>query len=90
MVLRFYEDASFKIELTDAPSEFEGPMGLYTLLEISLEGSSVKVNKNANGISEAEIRILKARGTSSSSTLKTITPETNPLEGAENVFDSMF
>ena len=90
VVLGSDEDASFNIELTDAPSEFEGPMGRYTLLEISLEGSSVKVNKDANGISEAEIRILKARGTSPSPTLKTIMPETNALEGAENIFDSMF
>ncbi len=90
VVLRSDEDASFNIELTDAPSEFEGPMGRYTLLDISLEGSSVKVNKDANGITEAEIQILKARGTSPSSTLKTIIPETNALEGAENIFDSMF
>ena len=90
VVLRSDEDTSFNIELTDAPSEFEGPMGRYTLLEISLEGSSVKVNKDANGSSEAEIRILKARGTSPSPTIKTILPQTNALEGAENIFDSMF
>ena len=93
-ILRSDEDASFNIELTDAPAEFEGPMGRYTLLEINLEGSSVKVNKadsiSKNGISEAEIRILKARGTSSSSIPHTIMPETNALEGAENTFDSMF
>ena len=90
VVLRSDEDASFNIELTDAPSEFEGPTGHYTLLDISLEGSSVKVNKDANGISEAEIRILKARGTSPSPTLKTIMPETNAPEGAEYISDSMF
>ena len=93
-ILRSDDDASFNIELTDAPAEFEGPMGRYTLLEINLEGSSVKVNKadsiSKNGISEAEIRILKARGTSSSSIPHTIMPETNALEGAENTFDSMF
>jgi hypothetical protein len=93
-ILRSDEDASFNIELTDAPAEFEGPMGRYTLLEINLEGSSVKVNKadsiSKNGISEAEIRILKARGTSSSTIPHTIMPETNALEGAENTFDSMF
>ena len=89
-MLRSDEDASFNNELTDAPAEFEGPMGRYTLLEINLEGSSVKVNKDANDISDAEIRILKARGTSSSSTPNTIMPETNALEGAENIFDSMF
>ena len=89
-ILRSDEDASFNIELTDAPYEFEGPMGRYALLEINLEDSSVKVNKDANGSSEAEIRILKARGTSSSSLPHTIMPETNALEGAENIFDSMF
>ena len=89
-ILRSDEDDSFNIELTDAPYEFEGPMGRYTLLEINLEGSSVKVNKDANGDSEAEIRILKARGTSSSSIPLNIMPETNAIEGAENIFDSMF
>ena len=88
-ILRSDEDDSFNIELTDAPYEFQGPMGRYTLLEINLEGSSVKVNKDANGDSEAEIRILKARGTSSSSTPLTIMPETDATEGAENIFDSM-
>ena len=90
VVIRSDEDASFNIELTDVPSEFEGPSGRYTLLEISLEGSSVKVNKDVNGISETEIRILKARGAASSSSPQIIMPETNPLEGAENIFDSMF
>ena len=89
-IFRSDEDASFNIELTDTPAEFEGPMGRYTLLEINLEGSSVKVNKDVNGISEAEVLILKARGTSSSSIPHTIMPETNVLEGAENIFDSMF
>ena len=89
-VIRSDEDASFNIELTDIPSEFEGPMGRYTLLEINLEGSSVKVNKDANGNSEAEIRILKAHGMSSSSMPHTIMPETNALKGAEKIFDSMF
>ena len=89
-ILRSDEDSSFNIELTDAPYEFEGPMGRYALLEINLEDSSVKVNKEANGNSEAEIRILKARGTSSSSIPHTIMPETNALEGEENIFDSIF
>ena len=89
-ILRSDKDDSFNIELTDAPYEFQGPMGRYTLLEINLEGSSVKVNKDANGDSEAEIRILKARGNSSSSIPLNIMPETNAIEGAENIFDSMF
>ena len=89
-VIRSDEDASFNIELTDAPHEFEGPMGRYTLLEISLEASSVKVIKDANGNSEAETRVLKALGVTTSSTPEIITPETNALQGAEKIFDSMF
>ena len=91
VVLRSDEDADINIELTDVPSDFNCPTGDYTLLEISLVESSIKVTKHATvDIEEPEIRILKARGTSSSSTLKTIMPETNAPEGAENVFDSMF
>ena len=88
LVLRSDEDASFNIELTDAPSEFEGPMGRYTLLEISLVESSIKVTKHAIAeTEESEIRILKARGASSSSTTEIIMPETNAPEEAENIFD---
>lgn len=90
VVLRSDEDASFNIELTDAPSEFEGPMGRYTLLEISLEDSSVKVNKQAVDAEEGETQTLKARAGDPSLTLPTTNPETNALKGPENTFDSMF
>ena len=90
VVIRSDEDASFNIELAEAPSEFEGPTGHYTLLDINLEGPSVKVNKVASDTAEAEIRILKAREAPSSSTPEIKILETNSREGAENIFDSMF
>ena len=85
--IRSDEDASFNIELTDTPSEFEGPMGRYTLLEISLVESSIKVTKHAVDTEETEIRILKSRGSSSPSTPEIITPQTTGLEKTENIFD---
>ncbi len=90
VVLRSDEDASFNIELTDAPSEFEGPMGSYTLLEISLEESSIKVIKHAVDAEEGETQTLKARAGDPALTLPITNPETNALEGPENTFDSMF
>ena len=90
VVIRSDEDARLNVELTDAPFEFEGPMGHYTLSEISLEDSSVKVTKHATESSEADIRVLKARGVSPPSSPQITTPEKDPLEGAENMFDSMF
>ena len=90
VVIRSDEDASFNIELAETPSEFEGPTGHYTLLDINLEGPSVKVNKGSTDNAEAEIRILKAREAPSSSTPEIKILETNPREGAENIFDSMF
>ena len=90
VVLRSDEDASFNIELTDAPSEFEGPMGSYTLLEISLEESSIKVIKHAVDAEEGETQTLKARAGDPALTLPITNPETNALKGPENTFDSMF
>ncbi len=87
-ILRSDEDASFNIELTDAPSEFEGPTGHYTLLEISLEGSSVKVKKQGIESAEAEILVLKVRAASPAP--QVTSPEENALEGAEKIFDPMF
>ena len=84
------EDTSFNLELTDAPFDFEGPTERYTLLEISLEASSVKVKKHANESAEAEIRILMARATLPSSKPQTTLPEADTDEEAENIFDSMF
>ena len=90
VVIRSDEDASFNLELAEVASEFEGPTGLYTLLEISLEDSSVKVNKHASEDSEAEIQILKARAAPLSSTPQTTAPKTFAPEEVDNTFDSMF
>ena len=87
-VIRSDEDASVNIELTDVPFDFNCPAGHYTLLEISLVESSIKVTKHATEeTEESEIRILKARGASPSSTAEIIMPETNAPEEAENIFD---
>ncbi|MFL2833657.1 MAG: hypothetical protein ACJ0BK_08615 [Coraliomargaritaceae bacterium] len=87
VVIRSDEDASFNIELAEAASEFEGPMGHYTLLEISLEESSIKVNKHATDLEEVEMRTLKARLGDFSLMPPITKPETNAPEEAENIFD---
>ena len=55
VVIRSDEDASFSLELAEVASEFEGPAGHYTLLEINLEESSIKVNKHSADAEETEI-----------------------------------
>ena len=87
VVIRSDEDASFNIELTDAPSEFEGPTGHYTLLEISLEESSIKVKKHVTDTEEEDTRILKARADDASSTSPVATPVNNAPGKSENIFD---
>jgi hypothetical protein len=87
VVIRSDEDASFSIELAEAAFEFEGPTGHYTLLEISLEESSIKVIKHAVDKEEPETRTLKARTGDASSMLPITKPETNTLRKAENIFD---
>ena len=90
VVIRSDEDASFNLELAEVASEFEGPAGHYTLLEINLEAPSIKVNKHASDAVESEIRILKVRADDPSSKPPVATPETGALEEADNLFDSMF
>lgn len=90
VVIRSDEDASFNTELSEAPSQFEGPIGQYTLLEINLEESSVKVNKQVTDDMEADIRILKARMALPSSSPQITPPETDALGEVENIFDAMF
>ena len=87
IVIRSDEDASFSIELAEAASEFEGPTGHYTLLEISLEESSIKVNKLVTDQEEGETRTLKARAGDLSSMPPTNKAETKAPEKAENIFD---
>lgn len=84
------EDASFNAELSEAPSQFEGPIGQYTLLEINLEESSVKVIKQPTDDIEADIRILKVRAVGASPSPQITTPDTNTLEEAVSIFDAMF
>jgi hypothetical protein len=90
VVIRSDEDASFNTELSEAPSQFVGPIGQYTLLEINLEESSVKVNKQVTDDIEADIRILKARMALPSSSPQITPPETDALGEVENIFDAMF
>tara|TARA_B110001450_G_scaffold142058_1_gene133007 strand:- start:265 stop:1158 length:894 start_codon:yes stop_codon:yes gene_type:complete len=87
VVIRSDEDASFNIELAEAAFEFEGPMGHYTLLEISLDESSIKVNKHSTDTEEEEIRILNARADDTSSMPLDTTPVKNAPEKTENFLD---
>lgn len=87
VVIRSDEDASFNIELEEAASEFEGPIGHYTLLGISLEESSIKVIKHSVDAEEGETQTLKARAGEPSLILPITNPETNAPEKAENIFD---
>jgi hypothetical protein len=92
VIIRSELDGSYRKELTDAPAEFEGPAGTYTLLEINLEDSSVTVEKHAAEEREAEIRMLSARNARPSASPNP-NPEPDPESPAvenENVFDLMF
>jgi hypothetical protein len=88
VVIRSDEDASFNIELAEAAVEFEGPTGHYTLLEISLDESSIKVNKHSTDTEEEEeMQILKARADDPSSMPLDATQLKNAPEKAENFLD---
>ena len=87
VVIRSDEDASFNIELAEAAVEFEGPTGHYTLLEISLDESSIKVNKHSTDTEEEEIRILNARADDTSSMPLDTTPVKNAPEKTEHFLD---
>jgi len=90
VIIRSEEDPSYLKELDGAPAEFEGPIGQYTLLEINLEESSVKVEKQATEDQEAETQTLKARAATPSSPPPITTPEANTAEEPVDIFDSMF
>lgn len=91
VIIRSELDASYRQELTQAPTGFTGPAGTYTLAEINLEDSSVTVEKLASEEREAEMRTLQAR-TSTSSTPPISTPSSAPDAAPEegNIFDLMF
>lgn len=89
VVIRSAEDPTFEIVLNEAPAEFEGPTGQYTLEEINLEEFSVTVEKRGNEEIEPESRVLKA------SAVNTTPKEENPAvevlnEGSDEIFDSIF
>ncbi len=89
VILRSEEDSSFEKSLTAAPTDFEGPAGQYTLLEINLEESAVTVEKQGVEDVETETRTLTARS-SAPSIPQTQAPATEPDEEDDNVFDLMF
>ncbi|MDQ8208657.1 hypothetical protein QEH52_14115 [Coraliomargarita sp. SDUM461003] len=86
VIIRSEEDATYVRELTEVPTEFEGPTGTYTLQQINLEESSVTVEKDAVEDEEPEVRVLSIQSASSS------TPPTNtkPAQEQSDVFDLMF
>jgi hypothetical protein len=90
VIIRSEEDSNFVKELTEAPAEFEGPSGQYTLQEINLEESSNTVEKHVIEGENPEIRVLKTQSAPKS------TPQTNTIPAKEkntdssNVFDLMF
>lgn len=92
VVIRSDEDPSVDVELTEAPTEFETPSGIYTLEEISLEDSSVTIKKHAVDDREAETRQLFAASAETESTSEEPTPAEIPEEDDDstNAFDSLF
>ncbi len=93
VVLRSREDASVDIELTEAPTEFQTPSGIYTLQEINLEESSVTVEKQATEEREAETSVLFVESTDPADNQRP-SPSEKPKEDASDesldVFDSLF
>lgn len=86
VVIRSDEDASYEQVLTEAPASFDGPSGRFILQEISLEDSTVKVEKQSDGENEAEMKLLSVRQSITPS-VNTPQQETAPLEDA---FDFIF
>lgn len=92
ILIRSREYPSYEKVLTQAPVEFEGPEGNYTLLEINLEESSVTVEKQGTEEQESETRVLSASSQPASSAPRTPAPppaQTNQAED-ENALDFMF
>lgn len=87
VIIRSDEDSSYVKELTEAPTEFEGPTGQYTLLEINLEESAVTVEKQAIDDGEPETRVLETRSAAPSSPPQKTTPTSIINEEENSVFD---
>lgn len=90
VVIRSALDPSFEIVLTEAPTQFEGPAGKYTLKEINLEESTVTVEKQGSEDIEAETRVLKASAVNSSNPKEEITPTEAMDDGPEDVLELIF
>jgi len=84
------EDSAYAQELTEVPTQFEGPIGQYTLLEINLEESSVTVEKEGADEVEPETRTLSARGSAPAPPPENTTPDNDSNQDDTNIFDSMF
>lgn len=93
VVIRSKEDSSVDVELTEAPTEFETPSGIYTLQEINLEESSVTIKKQGTEDREAETSVLSVESSEPESTdetdLETSSPEDDSDDSMDD-FDSLF
>ncbi|MDQ8194416.1 hypothetical protein QEH59_08260 [Coraliomargarita sp. SDUM461004] len=90
VVIRSNEDSSYVKELTEAPTEFEGPLGQYTLEEINLEETSVTVKKHAIEDGEPETVTLEVESAASSTPTTNNTPTNDQNEDVSDAFDLMF
>lgn len=93
VVLRSREDASVDIELTEAPTEFQTPSGIYTLQEINLEESSVTVEKQATEGREAETSVLFVESKDPADNQRSSPSEKRKEDASDeslDVFDSLF
>lgn len=93
VVIRSQEDASVNIELTEAPTEFETPSGNYTLQEISLEDSSVTVEKQGTEERETETSVLFVESTDPADNAESSPSTSSPREESDDsldAFESLF
>ncbi|WPJ93947.1 hypothetical protein SH580_10910 [Coraliomargarita algicola] len=90
VIIRSEEDSSYTQEISEVPTEFEGPNGQYTLQEINLEESSVTVEKHAVEGEEAEIRVLRVQSAPSSTPPVNRVPAKETQPDQNDVFDLMF
>lgn len=91
-IIRSEQDPSYVKELEEAPVEFEGPLGNYTLLEINLEESSVKVEKHGVEERDPEVETLRVRRSMPTTPppAETITPTNEPNEENEEDINFFF
>jgi hypothetical protein len=87
VVIRSKDDASYVKELTEAPVDFEGPAGQYTLLDINLEDTTVTVKKQGVDDEEPETRILNVLSETPSSPKNTNKSKEKAVESQNSIFD---